>query len=150
MTGDNTDWWQNLYFPFTTCSMSSFTATESDFKMLVSKSNLNRVRRVSVILFQVEREAQELADNLEVKIFTADIIYHLFDAFMKHREELKLQKQNEFRHLAVSRRLQLSCLVLALSREYFCFSFNGGNCTTLLSLFTFSTTNIKRWVLRII
>ena len=35
---------------------------------------------------RVEREAQEMADNLGVKIFTADIIYHLFDSFMKHRE----------------------------------------------------------------
>ena len=35
---------------------------------------------------RVERDAQELADSLGVKIFTADIIYHLFDSFMKHRE----------------------------------------------------------------
>jgi len=35
---------------------------------------------------RVEREAQEMADNLGVRIFTADIIYHLFDNFMKHRQ----------------------------------------------------------------
>ncbi len=35
---------------------------------------------------KVEREAQEMADGLGVKIFTADIIYHLFDAFLKHRQ----------------------------------------------------------------
>ena len=34
----------------------------------------------------MEREAQEMADNLGVRIFTADIIYHLFDNFMKHRQ----------------------------------------------------------------
>ena len=34
---------------------------------------------------RVEREAQELADSLGVKIFPADIIYHLFDNFLKHR-----------------------------------------------------------------
>ncbi|XP_077975285.1 eukaryotic translation initiation factor 5B-like [Styela clava] len=50
---------------------------------------------------KVEREAQDMADNLGVKIFTADIIYNLFDAFMKHREDLKKQKQEEFRHVAV-------------------------------------------------
>ena len=50
---------------------------------------------------KVEREAQELADSLQVQIFTADIIYHLFDAFMQHRESLKKQKQEEFRDKAV-------------------------------------------------
>ncbi|CAK8696854.1 unnamed protein product [Clavelina lepadiformis] len=50
---------------------------------------------------KVEREAQEIAENLGVRIFTADIIYHLFDAFMQHREDLKKRKQDEFRHLAV-------------------------------------------------
>lgn len=35
---------------------------------------------------RVEREAQEMADNLGVKVFSADIIYHLFDSFLKHRE----------------------------------------------------------------
>ena len=35
---------------------------------------------------RVEREAQEMADNVGVKIFSADIIYHLCDAFLKHRE----------------------------------------------------------------
>lgn len=33
----------------------------------------------------VDRDAQEMADQLGVRIFTADIIYHLFDAFTKHR-----------------------------------------------------------------
>ncbi|XP_059144688.1 eukaryotic translation initiation factor 5B-like isoform X2 [Physella acuta] len=50
---------------------------------------------------KVEREAQEMADTLGVKIFTADIIYHLFDAFTKYRDELKRKKQEEFRHIAV-------------------------------------------------
>ena len=33
----------------------------------------------------MERDANELADNLGVKIFTADIIYHLFDSFTKYQ-----------------------------------------------------------------
>lgn len=36
----------------------------------------------------MERDAQEMADSLNVKIFSADIIYHLFDSFLKHREVL--------------------------------------------------------------
>ena len=35
---------------------------------------------------RVERDAQEMADSLGVKIFLADIIYHLFDNFLKHRQ----------------------------------------------------------------
>jgi translation initiation factor 5B len=50
---------------------------------------------------KVEREAQEMADSLGVRIFVADIIYHLFDRFTKYREEWMHQKQEEFRHLAV-------------------------------------------------
>ncbi|XP_044253860.1 eukaryotic translation initiation factor 5B [Tribolium madens] len=50
---------------------------------------------------RVERDAQELADSLGVKIFQADIIYHLFDKFMAYREELKQKKREEFKHIAV-------------------------------------------------
>ncbi|CAF0725004.1 unnamed protein product [Brachionus calyciflorus] len=50
---------------------------------------------------KVEREAQDLADNVGVKIFTADIIYHLFDKFIGYRDELKRQKREEFKDVAV-------------------------------------------------
>lgn len=50
---------------------------------------------------KIERDAQELADNLGVKIFAADIIYHLFDSFTAYREELKQRKREEFKHIAV-------------------------------------------------
>ncbi|KAL3266613.1 hypothetical protein HHI36_010777, partial [Cryptolaemus montrouzieri] len=50
---------------------------------------------------KVERDAQELADSVGVKIFQADIIYHLFDKFMSYREELKQKKREEFKHIAV-------------------------------------------------
>lgn len=49
---------------------------------------LDRDPQWAVILafdVKVEREAQEMADSLGVTIFTADIIYHLFDRFIKHR-----------------------------------------------------------------
>ncbi|XP_015751066.1 PREDICTED: eukaryotic translation initiation factor 5B-like, partial [Acropora digitifera] len=35
---------------------------------------------------RIERDAQEMADSLGVKIFSADIIYHLFDKFTAYRE----------------------------------------------------------------
>lgn len=50
---------------------------------------------------KIERDAQELADNLGVKVFQADIIYHLFDKFMAYREELKHKKREEFKTIAV-------------------------------------------------
>ncbi|CAG9791847.1 unnamed protein product [Diatraea saccharalis] len=50
---------------------------------------------------KIERDAQEMADNLGVKIFSADIIYHLFDKFTAYREELKQKKREEFKHIAV-------------------------------------------------
>ncbi|MGH0122132.1 UNVERIFIED_CONTAM: hypothetical protein FKN15_060556 [Acipenser sinensis] len=50
---------------------------------------------------KIERDSQELADTLGVRIFSAEIIYHLFDAFTKYREDYKKQKQDEFKHIAV-------------------------------------------------
>lgn len=41
----------------------------------------------------VTKEAQEFADNTGVKIFTADIIYHLFDQFTKYMEEVREVKK---------------------------------------------------------
>lgn len=61
-------------------------------------------RRYATILafdVKVERDAQELADSLGVKIFQADIIYHLFDKFTAYREELKQKKREEFKSIAV-------------------------------------------------
>ncbi|XP_002732156.2 eukaryotic translation initiation factor 5B-like [Saccoglossus kowalevskii] len=50
---------------------------------------------------KVEREAQEMAEKEGVRIFQADIIYHLFDSFMRYRDELKQKKREEFKHVAV-------------------------------------------------
>lgn len=58
------------------------------------------VGRYAVILafdVKVERESQEMADSLGVRIFSAEIIYHLFDAFTKYREDYKKAKQDEFK-----------------------------------------------------
>lgn len=62
-----------------------------------------RFRYATILAFdvKVERDAQELADSLGVKIFQADIIYHLFDKFTAYREELKQKKRDEFKSIAV-------------------------------------------------
>eukprot|EP00794_Sanderia_malayensis_P007046 gene7046-7837_t len=58
----------------------------------------------SVILafdVKVEREAQDLADKEGIKIFTADIIYHLFDKFTAYTEEYKQKEKDKHKHIAV-------------------------------------------------
>lgn len=65
---------------------------------------LERDDQYAVVLafnVKVEREAQEHADHLGVRIFTAEIIYHLFDSFKQYREDTLKQKQEEFADRAV-------------------------------------------------
>jgi translation initiation factor 5B len=50
---------------------------------------------------KIDKEAQQYADEQGIKIFTADIIYHLFDAFTKHMTELAEKKKEESKLLAV-------------------------------------------------
>ena len=60
--------------------------------------------RYAVILafdVKVERDANDMAESLGIRIFTAEIIYHLFDSFMDYREKYKKGKQEEFKHVAV-------------------------------------------------
>lgn len=50
---------------------------------------------------KVERDAQELADSLNVKIFQADIIYHLFDKFIAYQDDLKKKNREQYKSVAV-------------------------------------------------
>ncbi|KAI0520807.1 hypothetical protein F5B22DRAFT_598476 [Xylaria bambusicola] len=50
---------------------------------------------------KVDKEAQAYAEENGIKIFTADIIYHLFDAFTKHMAEQLEKKKEESKLLAV-------------------------------------------------
>ncbi|KAI1721426.1 elongation factor tu GTP binding domain-containing protein [Ditylenchus destructor] len=49
----------------------------------------------------VDREVQLFADREGVRIFKADIIYHLEDSFLKYREELRLKRRKDNEHLAI-------------------------------------------------
>ncbi|KAI6239049.1 Eukaryotic translation initiation factor 5B [Aphelenchoides fujianensis] len=49
----------------------------------------------------VDRDVQQFADREGVRIFQADIIYHLEDSFLKYREELKQKRRKENEHLAI-------------------------------------------------
>ncbi|CAA0841991.1 eukaryotic translation initiation factor 2 (eIF-2) family protein [Striga hermonthica] len=50
---------------------------------------------------KVTQEARELADELGVKIFIADIIYHLFDQFKAYIDNLKEERKKEASEEAV-------------------------------------------------
>jgi len=50
---------------------------------------------------KVEKDAQELADTLNVKIFQADIIYHLFDKFMAYQDDTKKKNRDQYKTIAV-------------------------------------------------
>jgi len=72
--------------------------------VMKASTMLEHNEQFSVILafdVKVERDAQEMADSLGVKIFQADIIYHLFDSFMAYRKELIDKKRAEFKDIAV-------------------------------------------------
>ncbi|CAZ85219.1 unnamed protein product [Tuber melanosporum] len=44
---------------------------------------------------KVDKEAQAYADEVGVKLFTAEIIYHLFDAFTAYKKEMSEQRKRE-------------------------------------------------------
>lgn len=50
---------------------------------------------------KVERDAQEMADQMGIKIFQAEIIYHLFDKFTAHIEEVKNKQREENKGIAI-------------------------------------------------
>jgi translation initiation factor 5B len=59
---------------------------------------LEKAKEFAVMLcfdVKVDKEAAAYAQEVGVKIFTADIIYHLFDAFTKHMQELAEQRKEE-------------------------------------------------------
>uniref|UniRef100_A0A0R3QSG4 Eukaryotic translation initiation factor 5B n=1 Tax=Brugia timori TaxID=42155 RepID=A0A0R3QSG4_9BILA len=50
---------------------------------------------------RVDREVEQFAVSEGVRIFSADIIYHLEDSFLKYREELRLKRRRQNEHLAI-------------------------------------------------
>uniref|UniRef100_F1KRS4 Eukaryotic translation initiation factor 5B n=1 Tax=Ascaris suum TaxID=6253 RepID=F1KRS4_ASCSU len=50
---------------------------------------------------RVDRDAEQFAATEGVRIFSADIIYHLEESFLKYREELRLRRRRENEHLAI-------------------------------------------------
>ena len=66
--------------------------------------NEKGAKKFAVILafdVPVSKEARELADEYGVRVFTADIIYHLFDQFRDYMKEIKAREQEAARLEAV-------------------------------------------------
>lgn len=65
---------------------------------------LEKAKEYAVMLcfdVKVDREAKAYADEIGVKIFEADIIYHLFDKFTAHMKQLEEQRKEDSKMLAV-------------------------------------------------
>ncbi|KAJ6257022.1 Eukaryotic translation initiation factor [Drechslerella dactyloides] len=65
---------------------------------------LEKDKKFAVMLcfdVKIDREAQAYADEVGVKLFTADIIYHLFDAFKAYQEQLREEDQRRTADQAV-------------------------------------------------
>lgn len=72
--------------------------------VLMAGTMLEKAKQFAVMLcfdVKIDKEAQAYADEVGVKIFTADIIYHLFDDFTKHMAQVTEQKKEESKLLAV-------------------------------------------------
>jgi len=68
---------------------------ESNLMFLNIKIFKNRYATMLCFDVEVEKEAQKLADDLGVRIFTADIIYHLFDQFTAYMKVFFLLSSNQ-------------------------------------------------------
>ncbi|KIW73315.1 translation initiation factor aIF-2 [Phialophora macrospora] len=72
--------------------------------VLMAGTMLEKAKEYAVMLcfdVKVDKEAQQYADENGIKIFTADIIYHLFDSFTAHMKQLQEQKKEESKLHAV-------------------------------------------------
>lgn len=72
--------------------------------VITASTMLEKSKEYAVMLcfdVKVDKEAHELADQMGVKIFTAEIIYHLFDDFNKHMAAIAAVKKEESKMLAV-------------------------------------------------
>ncbi|KIW15565.1 translation initiation factor aIF-2 [Exophiala spinifera] len=72
--------------------------------VMMAGTMLEKAKEFAVMLcfdVKVDKEAQQYADENGIKIFTADIIYHLFDDFTKYRNQLAEQRKEESKLNAV-------------------------------------------------
>lgn len=72
--------------------------------VMMAGTMLEKAKQFAVMLcfdVKVDKEAQQYAEENGIKIFTADIIYHLFDDFTAHMAKIQEQKKEESKLNAV-------------------------------------------------
>lgn len=72
--------------------------------IMMAGTMLEKAKEYAVMLcfdVKVDKEALAYAEEQGIKVFQADIIYHLFDDFTKHMAQLKEQKKEESKLSAV-------------------------------------------------
>ncbi|CCH40548.1 Eukaryotic translation initiation factor 5B [Wickerhamomyces ciferrii] len=65
---------------------------------------LDKAKEYAVMLcfdVKVDKEAQQYADEQGIQMFTADVIYHLFDAFTAYQQKLLEQRRKDFLEYAI-------------------------------------------------
>lgn len=66
--------------------------------IMMAGTMLEKAKEYAVMLcfdVKVDKEAMQYAEEQGIKVFTADIIYHLFDDFTKHMDQLKEQRKQD-------------------------------------------------------
>ncbi|EXJ89435.1 translation initiation factor 5B [Capronia epimyces CBS 606.96] len=72
--------------------------------VMMAGTMLEKAKQYAVMLcfdVKVDKEALQYAEENGIKIFTADIIYHLFDDFTRHMAQIQEQKKEESKLNAV-------------------------------------------------
>ncbi|ODV97331.1 hypothetical protein PACTADRAFT_32802 [Pachysolen tannophilus NRRL Y-2460] len=65
---------------------------------------LDKAKEYAVMLcfdVKIDKEAEQYAEEQGIKIFSADIIYHLFDAFTSYQQKLLEQRRIDFMEYAI-------------------------------------------------
>ncbi|KAJ5788543.1 Translation elongation/initiation factor/Ribosomal beta-barrel [Penicillium paradoxum] len=72
--------------------------------VMMAGTMLEKHKEFAVMLcfdVKVDKDAMAYANEIGVKVFTADIIYHLFDSFTEHMAQLTEQRKEEAKLLAI-------------------------------------------------
>lgn len=72
--------------------------------VMKASTMLDKAKEYAVMLcfdVKVDKEAEQYADEQGIKIFNADVIYHLFDAFTAYQQKLLEQRRKDFLDYAI-------------------------------------------------
>jgi translation initiation factor aIF-2/yIF-2 len=74
------------------------TNLSNTFGIQSGSSGLNEFKTILAFNVKIDEDAEIQAKENGVKIFSAEIIYHLFDQFKKHKETLQQLRKDSFRN----------------------------------------------------